>query len=156
LIHPFSPSAPELLNRSAAAACVALDRRCLGGFWSENQWHQELQDPQQRLCLGSVLAGSGELVGVCSGWMIVDELQLMLVLVDPRCRQGGLATALVSELLSQARTRGCQQATLEVAATNAPALALYRKLGFTTSGKRRRYYCNGDDALLQWRDLTNF
>ena len=154
LTHPFSPSAPQLLNQSAVKACVALDQRCLGGFWSELQWQRELGQPQQRLCLGSFEAGSDELLGVCCGWVVADELQLMLILVDPRCRRSGLATVLLKELLGLARKRGCKQATLEVGASNAVALALYSKLGFSTLGKRSRYYCNGDDALLQWLNLS--
>ena len=154
LNHPFSPSAPQLLNLSAVEACVALDQRCLGGFWSETQWQQELGQPQQRLCLGSFEARSSELLGVCCGWVVADELQLMLMLVDPRCRRSGVATVLLKELLELAKERRCKQATLEVAASNAAALALYRRLGFSTLGKRRRYYRNGDDALLQWLDLS--
>lgn len=78
----------------------------------------------------------------------------MLMLVDPRCRRSGVATVLLKELLELAKERRCKQATLEVAASNAAALALYRRLGFSTLGKRRRYYRNGDDALLQWLDLS--
>ena len=39
--------------------------------------------------------------------------------------------------------------TLEVRASNAPAIALYRKHGFQTVGQRRNYYQKPDeDALL--------
>jgi ribosomal-protein-alanine N-acetyltransferase len=37
---------------------------------------------------------------------------------------------------------------LELAATNAPALALYQGLGFVVVGRRSRYYPDGEDALL--------
>jgi hypothetical protein len=50
--------------------------------------------------------------------------------------------------------RGCaQHATLEVAAGNIAAQALYAAAGFRTAGIRRAYYRNGDDALIQWLRL---
>ena len=37
---------------------------------------------------------------------------------------------------------------LDVREGNQPALALYRKVGFTLDGRRRAYYANGEDALM--------
>jgi ribosomal-protein-alanine N-acetyltransferase len=36
---------------------------------------------------------------------------------------------------------------LEVRRTNRPAMRLYRSLGFTAIGVRRRYYGDGEDAI---------
>lgn len=46
----------------------------------------------------------------------------------------GIGTLLLRELLSAAKAAGYEQAELEVVSTNAPAVALYRKLGFETVG----------------------
>ena len=56
-------------------------------------------------------------------------------------------------LLAEAVGRGARHATLEVAADNGAAQALYGSLGFQTAGVRRRYYRNGQDALIQWRRI---
>ncbi|RYJ01809.1 MAG: ribosomal-protein-alanine acetyltransferase, partial [Acetobacteraceae bacterium] len=37
---------------------------------------------------------------------------------------------------------------------NAAALALYRAAGFEEVGRRRRYYADGDDALVMRRVLS--
>lgn len=44
----------------------------------------------------------------------------------------GIGTAVVSALLTRAWERGVRQAFMQVTADNAPAVALYRKFGFTT------------------------
>jgi N-acetylglutamate synthase len=44
----------------------------------------------------------------------------------------GIATAVVSALLTRAWERGVRQAFMQVTADNAPAVALYRKFGFAT------------------------
>jgi ribosomal-protein-alanine N-acetyltransferase len=61
---------------------------------------------------------------------------------------------LLRVLLSHCHQQGAAKATLEVGSGNRAALALYRALGFQTTGVRRGYYSNGEDALIQWVDLT--
>jgi ribosomal-protein-alanine N-acetyltransferase len=41
-----------------------------------------------------------------------------------------------------------------VAAANLAGRALYAAAGFREAGIRHGYYRNGDDALIQWRNLT--
>jgi ribosomal protein S18 acetylase RimI-like enzyme len=43
------------------------------------------------------------------------------------------------------------EATLEVRADNAGALALYHAHGFLEAGRRPRYYADGADAVLMTR-----
>ena len=159
LFHPFSPSSPEPLSTDALEECLRLDKLGLGGFWTSGQWQQELERPGS-LCLGQWLAGEQELqqslVGIASGWLVADELQLTVVVVDPSWRGKGLGRQLLGELLRLAANQGCRNATLEVAADNQPALGLYAALGFQSTGIRRSYYRNGSDALIQWLKIDKF
>ncbi len=86
--------------------------------------------------------------------ILVDELHVMLVAVHPAWRQRGLGGRVMAALLDEARDRGCRIATLELRASNAAALALYRSFGFLEQGRRTGYYPdNGEDALILSRDL---
>ena len=61
----------------------------------------------------------------------------------------GIADALLDALCARAAALNLAFLTLEVRASNAPAIALYRKHGFQTVGQRRNYYQKPDeDALL--------
>ena len=61
----------------------------------------------------------------------------------------GIADALLDALCARAAALDLAFLTLEVRASNAPAIALYRKHGFQTVGQRRNYYQKPDeDALL--------
>jgi N-acetylglutamate synthase len=53
------------------------------------------------------------------------------IVVAPAARRSGAATALVTALLNWGQAQGASSAYLQVHATNQPATALYRKLGFT-------------------------
>lgn len=55
---------------------------------------------------------------------------LNMIAVDPERRRQGLARAVSETLLALAAVQGARRALLEVEADNAPALALYRGLGF--------------------------
>lgn len=69
----------------------------------------------------------------------------------------GIGARLLGELLSAARGAGYEQAELEVVSTNAPAVGLYRKLGFEAIGTmpRAMKYKDGTyaDFLLMVRKL---
>ncbi len=140
------------LGTAALQACLGLDRLCFGGLWSPQQWANELADPQRP---GLGLWQGGRLMAMACAWLIVDELHITLVAVDPCCRRRGLAKDLLRELLQRGRELGAARATLEVGSNNAAAQAVYRSLGFQTVGVRRKYYSNGEDALIQWFDLAD-
>jgi len=56
---------------------------------------------------------------------------------------------LVSALVAEARASGASVVLLEVRASNAPALALYRGLAFSELDRRPRYYADtGEDAVV--------
>jgi ribosomal-protein-alanine N-acetyltransferase len=145
--HPWRTAPLQPVDLSA---CLALDRQALGGFWSEEQWRRELEDDQRP---GVGLHRDAGLVALASSWLVVDELHITLVAVDPRQRRCGLGGAVLRSLLERGRQLGAGRATLEVAAGNAAALALYAGCGFETAGIRRGYYRSGEDALIQWRNL---
>lgn len=80
---------------------------------------------------------------------VLDEMELLALAVAPAARRQGLATALHRAALA-ALTPAV--AYLEVRADNHGAQALYRRLGYRVSGRRKAYYPNPDgsrcDALL--------
>jgi len=97
-------------------------------------------------------AGPGAL-GYLLAHRIVDELHVLLLAVEPARRRRGIASTLVAHALAEARTSGARVALLEVRAANQAARALYAGLGFREVGRRRRYYADGEDAVLLTLEL---
>ena len=100
-----------------------------------------------------------ELDGALAGYAVYgfegDAFHLMNLAVAPWARRRGLARAVMDDFLAEARRMGAPDAWLEVATTNAGALALYRSHGFEDVRVRPRYYQpEGLDALVMRLRLT--
>ena len=67
-------------------------------------------------------------------WWDAEDCHVEDVFVRAEARGSGLGRALVSFAIERARERGCRRLELDTAEENAPALALYRSLGFRSGG----------------------
>jgi len=82
-------------------------------------------------------------------WLVADEMHLMNLAIHPAHRRRGIARALLTTALAQARAQNAAVAWLEVRPTNTAALALYQSFGFEEMGLRPGYYSDsGEDALI--------
>ena len=93
----------------------------------------------------SLLSGPGVFLltrdaGFLLGRAIAGEAEILTLAVSPAARRQGTGRGLVASFLDEARSRGAESAFLEVAADNAPAIALYRAAGFAEAGRRRGYF----------------
>ena len=100
------------------------------------------------------MAARAELAGYAGYWLLEDEANLMNIAVAPAWQGRGLGEYLLRNVLTRMQAEGAAACTLEVRVGNASAQALYSKLGFAVTGRRKRYYQNnGEDALLMARAL---
>ena len=168
-------------------AVLSLDRRCLGGLWTNSGYQKELESDCSDLL---VLVGSDQmekieqrralrfdssgqtavattdlaatdpteaegpglcLIGVGCLWAILEEAHITTLAIEPAEQGQKLGQLLLCQLLGAGRLRGLTRATLEVRASNQRALGLYEKFEFRAAGTRKRYYADGEDALILWR-----
>jgi ribosomal-protein-alanine N-acetyltransferase len=94
-----------------------------------------------------------EVVGFCTVWRVADELHINNLAVSPAHRRAGVASALLTYVLSEGARIGAKKATLEVRESNVAARRLYEHFGFSVAGVRRGYYTHpNEDALVLWRE----
>src|SRR5690349_14772496 len=116
-------------------AIVTLERAAFG----DDAWSVALVDAELLQGSAAVVDADGEVLG----WVAVrgdEPADLTRIAVHPDARRRGLGRALLGMAADLARLEGADRMLLEVAATNAPALQLYRSAGFVEISRRRGYF----------------
>ena len=125
---------------------AALERECFSLPWSEQIISLQLGGP------GKVMLAAEE-NGCLAGYMglqyVLDEGYISNVCTAPEHRRRGVASALIDEMISRAAALELAFLSLEVRASNSPAIALYRGKGFVDVGVRPGYYEKpAEDAII--------
>jgi ribosomal-protein-alanine N-acetyltransferase len=124
--------------------------------------HQVFPEPWSRTVFVSELAlrhgrayriarEGREVVGYFGLMFVDEEAHVTTVAVVPEQQGRGLGTRLMAEAVRIARAEGARHISLEVAAHNERAQALYRRFGFVPVGVRKNYYAlTHEDAIVMW------
>jgi [ribosomal protein S18]-alanine N-acetyltransferase len=113
----------------------------------------------QVLRIALVAETDGRAAGFAAATLLLDgtenRCELDTMAVDPDARRQGTGRALLEAVMAWAAGQGARRMGLEVRATNAAALMLYRRLGFAEEGRRKKYYADPEeDALVMGRAVT--
>lgn len=127
-------------------AILALQHEAFTNRWSPETVDGLLTSPAGRVYVARRADGDTAAFAAC--YVIADEVHINTIAVAPGSRRQGVASALITAILSEA---GSSRATLEVRRSNSAALALYAALGFQVTAVRPGYYENPDeDGLILW------
>ena len=132
----------EIVKMSEAhvASVAAIEKECFGvDAWSEKSVASELTN---QLSLWLVAVDGDRVAGYVGSQTVCGETDMMNVAVTADYRRQGLGEKLVLALVEELRAMESHCLTLEVRDSNAPARALYEKLGFQQVGLRKNYYRN--------------
>lgn len=127
-------SAPEALAAIHAEAFPPADR------WGEGALRCLLEMP------GALLVAEDD--GFLLARVADDEAEVITLAVRPAAQRRGLGARLLARALRACADGGARVMFLEVDTANAPALALYDRVGFERVGTRRAYYGPGRDAAV--------
>lgn len=146
LKYQVFPMTPADLDR-----VVCIERLSFTHPWTMAQFLEELNRQPLARCLVST-RGKGA-CGYVMAWLVVDELHITNLAVDPSVRGRGVARGLITTLIRNTRSEGAVWSALEVRESNLAARALYKGLGFTVLGSRKGYYPDGEDALVMGMEM---
>ena len=118
-----------------------LERICFSTPWSRNMLAEELDNYLSAFLVA--LDDNDKVAGYAGLQAVLDEGYITNVAVRPDCRKQGVAGKLLQVFL-----------TLEVRASNYPAIALYGSRGFRGVGRRKNYYEHPrEDAIIMTREF---
>ena len=112
-----------------------------------------LFDPQASFIVAE--DGEGGVLGYAGLHAVLDEGYIDNVAVEPDARRHGVASALL-DVFCRFGQANLAFLTLEVRASNAPAIALYEKHGFVRAGLRKNYYqAPREDAVIMTKEFEH-
>ncbi len=119
-----------------------------GEAWNHSQTRSMLAMPLTHLLLAETIAENPDAAGAPVGFAmtrrVADEEELLLIAVSPDWRQLGAGSALLNQVIENAREAGVSRLHLEMRSNN-PAMHLYSKFGFAPIGLRKDYYRGSDN-----------
>jgi len=123
-----------------------LDEQLFESSWSIDSFRNELEN---KVSVNIIVRSDASIIGYTTTWMIVDELQINKIAVLPAYRNLGIASWMLDYILHRAKQLEISGVYIEVRRSNANAIHLYEKFGFSQCGIRTNYYDSPkEDALL--------
>jgi len=87
-------------------------------------------------------------------WQIAsDECELLSIAVNADDRGKGYAKALMEHSHKEFAKQGFKNFFLEVRESNIAAISLYKKLGYEKIAERKKYYADGECAVVMTTSL---
>jgi [ribosomal protein S18]-alanine N-acetyltransferase len=142
----------EAVGADAAELLAQLHARSFDKPWTAGEIAKLMQNP----AVFALVSHSAAPQGFAMAWSAAGDAELLTVAVIPEARRKGVGAALTSAAAVAALVRGAKAMHLEVAEDNAPARALYAKLGYVEAGRRHAYYAGEGgsvDAIVMKRTL---
>ena len=119
--------------------------------WSSTSFYDEMSNNLAKYYCAKT--SEGELVGYAGTWHIIDEGHITTIAVKNDYRRNHIGEAMIYKIIEDCYKNEIKYLTLEVRASNIPAIKLYEKYGFQSLGTRKGYYQdNNEDALIMWTE----
>ena len=128
----------EKLKRRDLRQLLRIESKVFPEPWSVAVFNSELALRKGRL-YRAVWDGD-EMAGYIGFMMVDDEAHMTTIATSPSFQRKGLATTMIVDGIHTLRAGGIKHISLEVAANNEPAQALYRRFGFAPVAVRKNYY----------------
>ena len=132
------------------AQIAQLEQRCF-----EDAWPKELLADVLTYSFlhGFLIEDNGKILGYCCLRILFETADVDNIAVDEAERGKGYGDILLTLMETRAVAMGATECLLEVRVSNTAARGLYEKHGFVEIGVRKKYYSNGEDALVMRKEL---
>lgn len=131
----------RLATKNDLKSIFCIENRCFSHPWSQKM----LEESMNSGCRFVIAEVDNNVVGYAG---IYPSGDITNIAVLPEYRGRGLGELLVKSILNLALQMDMDKVFLEVRRSNIAAIRLYEKCGFKQISSRKRYYEDGEDALI--------
>lgn len=125
--------------------------------WPRSAWLHAIHPESTpcRIALVAVGLQPGPILGFAVASLLPPQAELETIAVASESQRMGIGKSLFQALNVRLKAAGVGELQVEVRASNQPALAFYRALGFVKTGFRPGYYADPiEDAVLMCLPLA--
>ena len=140
----------RLWDEKDLEAISLLEKECFQDAWTFDELAMERLNPYCRCYLAEE---GGQVCGYCCLFVLFETAEVHNIAVGQSYRKRGIARLLMQTMHEKAKSLGAEKCFLEVRESNLPAIALYQSFGYEKYGERKRYYANGETAVLMCKTL---
>ena len=129
---------------------IQIEQESYSDPWSRRMFADHLSSPSR---LNLVLSKEMIIGFACTTFIQQYLLTIDNFTIRKEFRGKGIGSLFLGDVLKKGRKLGIKTFTLEVRESNQTAIRLYNKFGFSTCGRRKRYYqAPVEDALIMTRE----
>ena len=121
-----------------------MEKRIFNDSWSKEVIRQELI--REKNSLNLIAEMDGKIIGYFFAHLVEDEAHILNIAVDISHQHKGLGKQFLNNIMDKYLQYG--DVFLEVKRTNFPAINLYLNFGFEEIDIRKKYYSDGEDAVI--------
>ncbi len=133
------------MEKAHIPGMIEVEEQCFNSGFAKATFEKELEN---KIAVYFVATENGKVLGYIGLWNICGTAEIMDVAVHGDFRRQGIGEGLILKALEKCEVLGVSEVNLEVRKSNISAIALYKKMGFTENGIRKKYYENREDAIL--------
>lgn len=137
----------SLLDLEAIKNCLQSE---FDDFWTESILKSELENENSKYI---VAKENQNIVGFAGIIILPDDVEITNIVTKKSERKKGIGNLLLDKLIIMARETGKDNISLEVNEKNIIAINLYKKFGFETVGRRKKYYNQKEDAIIMTKNF---
>ena len=142
----------DYMKKEDVEAVVRIEEEAYGKHhWAKSSFYDEMSNNLAKYYTAKT--SSGEILGYAGTWHIIDEGHITTIAVRKDYLRNHIGEAIIQKIIDDCYKNKIKYLTLEVRASNVPAIKLYEKYGFQSLGTRKGYYQdNNEDALIMWTE----
>ena len=142
----------DYMKKEDIESVVRIEEEAYGKHhWAKSSFYDEMSNNLAKYYTAKLF--NGEIVGYAGTWHIIDEGHITTIAVRNDYLRNHIGEAIIQKIIDDCYKNKIKYLTLEVRASNIPAIKLYEKYGFQSLGTRKGYYQDNDeDALIMWTE----
>lgn len=142
----------EKMTAKTTLGVAEIEAECFHDPWDEKTLNNTLSNDSITYLVAIKDAGIAGYVGY---YDLIDEFSVINIAVKKEYRSHGIGTALLNRMKENANELSKEKITLEVRASNIPAIKLYEKCGYVKTAEKENYYTKPKEAAYFYQLETD-